>query len=160
MLEFRTLVAAAAFFWSVCVWADPWIVHAQSTVKLGSNTNPTPNRSGLIGEVAALPYQVPAGKRLHLTGIALESFPTAATPAPIFVLFPWITPDLRARSIPEINNAALLSCAASIQTNSCKADHWLPAGSWLHVTLLLGSPGMAGGVWAWALTGELVDAPE
>lgn len=137
--------------------AEPWIVHAQSTVSLGSNTNPRPNSSGLIGEVRSLPYRVPEGKTLHVTKIGLESFPMVSGPPPVFVLFPWITPDLRTRTAPEINNAALISCAASLQTNSCAADHWIPSGMYLNVTLLLGTQNMAGGVWAWYVAGELVD---
>ena len=138
--------------------AAPWIAHAQSTVPLGSTTNPRLNSSGLIGEVRSLPYQVPPGKVLKITKIALESYPMASGPQPIFVLFPWITPDLRPRTAPEINNAALISCAASSQTNSCAAEHYVPAGMWVNVTLLLGTQNMAGGVWAWYVAGELMDA--
>lgn len=152
------LIAVLLLLFPLLAHAEPWIAHAQSTVFLGSNTNVRLNSSGLLGEAKALPYRVPDGKVLHITRIGLESFPMVSGPPPVFVLFPWITPDLRPRTIPEINNAALISCAASIQTNSCAADHWVPTGMYVHVTLLLGTQNMAGGVWAWYVAGELEDA--
>jgi len=151
------LIALLACLLSFVAHAEPWIAHAQSTISLGSNTNPRLNRSGLIGEAQSLPYRVPAGKILRITKIGLESFPMVSGPPPVFVLFPWIVPDLRSRTIPEINNAALISCAAANQTNSCAADHWVPAGMYVNVTLLLGTQNMSGGVWAWYVAGELVD---
>lgn len=154
------IVILALLLFAITAQAEPWIAHAQSTLYTGSNTDPQLNHAGLIGEVQSLPYRVPPGKVLKITAIGLESFATAATPNPIFVLFPWITPDLRSRSASEINNAALLSCAASDHTNVCPVEYYVPAGMWVHATLLLGSPAMSGGVWAWFIAGDLRDGGE
>lgn len=48
---------------------SPWIVYGTTSVT-GSTTaqNPTPNVNGLSGEVSSLPYTVPTGRTLVLTG--------------------------------------------------------------------------------------------
>jgi hypothetical protein len=52
---------------------DPWSVMGQTTINAGVNTdNPTPSSNGLIGEVTALPYTVPAGKILLICSSHME----------------------------------------------------------------------------------------
>lgn len=51
----------------------PWIVYGQTQINNGQSLiNPEPNVAGLEGEVAALPFTVPPGCRLHVTSYGIE----------------------------------------------------------------------------------------
>lgn len=138
-------------------FAEPWVVYSQTAVPLGALHNPRPNTAGLIGEVSSLPYRVPEGKVLRIDGIALESFPTAPNLLPKFVLFPWLSDSTRSMTAQEINAQALVSCSAGAFTNTCPTRYFVPSGKLVNVTLVLGSPEMAGWTWGWHMYGELID---
>lgn len=138
-------------------YAEPWIVYGQTKMAIGSNVNPAPNKAGLLGEVLSLPYQVPNGKILRIDSMSLEAYPTPSDPRPIFVIFPWVSDVKTIPGAEIINKSAMLSCAASTQTNTCATRYYIPEKKWLNVTVLLGSPSYAGGVWGWQFYGELLD---
>lgn len=127
--------------------SSPWIVYGQTAVPMnGGVVNPTPNNNGLIGEVHALPYTVPAGKVLVLKAWSIESY---ATTGAAFI-FPWLGTSLT-------NAACLPTCSANNGTNILSdAEFHIPAGKILNFKLTSGQP--ADFVFGWHAYGELRDA--
>lgn len=140
---------------SFSVSADPWVVYGQSVVNYPGLDNPEPSHAGLIGEVMALPYQVPEGKTLRIDGIAIESHTTAIESRPVYVLFPWITDEPVQGDAPTRIAGALLSCTGSTSTVSCPTRYYVPSGKWVNIRIICQSPSMSGTRMGWHLFGEL-----
>lgn len=144
---------------SISAQAEPWVVYGQTIVGGYGVDNPEPNTAGLVGEVDALPYQVPAGKRLRIDGLAMESHTTAVEGRPVYVLLPWVT------DAPVVGNAAirvksaLMSCTGSDHTISCPTRFYVPAGKWVNLRIICQSPAMFTTLMGWHVFGEIEDAP-
>lgn len=127
---------------------SPWVVYGQTAIPAyGALDNPAPNLNGLLGEVT-LPYTVPAGKILVLTGWGFEGLPTA-----FGVCIPWIGsgPITNAKCLPSVGPA--LASYYITGTN-----FQVPAGKIVNVRLLNGTSGN-NFVCAWMMQGYLMDVP-
>lgn len=129
-----------------------WLAYGQSAMPaLGAIDNPTVaqglNLNGIVGE-STLPFVVPEGKQLVLTGWGYEGLPT-----PAGVCIPWIG------ELPCTNAKCLASvgCGGSQYSYYVTNMRWvLPAGKKLNVRLLNGTTG-ANIVCAWMIQGYLED---
>lgn len=154
----RQIVIIALMLLAAPTQAEPWVVYGQTRVMEGMD-NPAPNTAGLIGEIAALPYQVPSGKVLRIDGIGIESHHYQGA-QPALVLFPWLSDYPMTSATPEYRAAAsLVSCAAANHTNSCATRYYVPSGKWVNVRILASPASMIGLRMGWHLYGELEDAP-
>ncbi len=128
----------------------PWIVYGQTAPMYnGAVNNPPPSVNGLIGEVAALPYTVPAGKVLIIEAYGIEAY---ATVVQGLVLVPYLG------ATPPPNNAVFLHSVyadnASNETTGVRFH--LPAGTVLNVRIMSNeNPSQVVG---WYVRGCLVDA--
>lgn len=124
---------------------SPWIVYGQTEIPVNSSvSNPTPNTNGLVGEVATLPYLVPDGHRLVLTGWGIEG-----NRDPFSVLFPWIGEP------PATNAKALMSAGSMAGMGVFTGVRFVvPAGKKVNVHLINGSAYPM--VHGWFVQGELV----
>lgn len=106
-----------------------WIVYGQTTMTAGGAIdNPTVNINGLNGE-ATLPYTVPTGYNLVLTGWGFEGLNSA-----FGVCIPWIG------SSPPTNGKCLASVGPAVASYYCTGMRWsIPAGKILNVRLLNGT---------------------
>ena len=74
-----------------------WIVYGQTSITTGSNvSNRTSNSAGTFGEVAALPYTVPAGNCLYITAHGIEGYLSTAGVANMFM---WLGPTLSSNAV-------------------------------------------------------------
>lgn len=129
----------------------PWIVYGQTApVCQGGINNPKPNVNGLVGEVSALPYTVPTGKTLVITGYGLEAY--ANVPYGL-VLAPYLGPT------PPASNAAFLHSvyADNASNETVGVEFHLPAGTIFNLRLM--SSECPAQVVGWYVKGRLVDAP-
>ncbi len=126
---------------------QPWICYGQqSGPSNAAIDNPSCNQNGVIGE-ATLPYIVPDGKVLILSGWGIEAYESIAGS---FVLVPWIGEG------PPTNQKCLHSVLASSQSNSSTGfEYHLPAGTRLNARIMCSESGnpTAG----WWMFGSLVD---
>src|SRR5215469_8754546 len=77
--------------------SSPWLCYGTTNVLAYSTLlMPIPSLNGLIGEVAALPYQVPAGSWLQLQGWGVSSVGSGATVG-MFPIIGGATSDVRKR---------------------------------------------------------------
>jgi len=127
-----------------CTVGTPWVVYSQTSIAAGSSIdNPAPNVNGLVGEVATLPYTVPAGYDLDLETWGVEAYNVANT----IVLFPWIGPP------PASNPASLPSAGSWAGTRQLAGNFRLPAGKVLNFRL---QNAQVTAVVAWFASGCLV----
>lgn len=125
--------------------STPWIVYSQTTMPAqGSVNNPAPNVNGLNGEVTSLPYTVPTGYNLVLTGWGFEGLNT-----PFGVCIPWI-------GTGAVTNAkCLASVGPSRASYYATGMIWsIPAGKVVNVYLLNGT-NEANVVCSWFVQGYL-----
>ena len=146
-------IAAAVLLAPAAVAAQdaPWIVYGQTApICQGGIANPKPNVNGLIGEVTALPYTVPAGRTLVVRAYGLEAY--GNVPGGL-VLVPYLgaTP-------PSGNNAFLHSVFSDNASNeTLGVEYHIPAGKIFN--LLLMSNECPAQVVGWYVTGRLVSTP-
>lgn len=138
--------------------AEPWVVYGQTVVGGYGIDNPKPNAAGVIGEVDALPYRVPEGKRLRIDGIGMESHTTALESRPVYVLFPWVTDSPIAGTSSARLAGALMSCTGSDHTISCPTRFYVPAGKYVNLRIICQSPAMFTTLMGWHVFGELENA--
>lgn len=107
---------------------EPWIVYGQTTpICQGGVYNPTPNTNGLLGEVTALPYTVPPGKTLVITGYGLEAY--GNVPGGL-VLVPYIG------ATPPTLGQFLHSVFSDNASNEQSPEFHLPAGTVFNLLLM------------------------
>jgi hypothetical protein len=106
----------------------PWIVYGQQAGPSNASIdNPVCNQNGIIGE-ATLPYTVPEGKRLVVTGWGIEAYGNIAGD---FVLVPWIG------EAPATNAKCLHSVLASNASNASTGfEYHIPAGKVFNVRIM------------------------
>lgn len=125
--------------------ANDWIVYGQTTMAASTGVdNPTPNSNGLNGEQTSLPYTVPAGYNLVLTGWGFEGLNQA-----FGVCIPWI-------GTGSVTNA---KCLASVGPTTASyyvtGMRWsIPAGKVVNVRLLNGTT-ENNVVCSWMVQGQL-----
>ncbi|MHC2241122.1 hypothetical protein [Bradyrhizobium elkanii] len=104
---------------------SPWIVYGTTSVT-GSTTaqNPTPNVNGLSGEVSSLPYTVPTGRTLVLTGWGGSASNAAGT----VVVAPYIGGSFT-------NASQLMSAGIWAGTNQTGGVWTIPAGKVVNVAV-------------------------
>lgn len=126
--------------------AQPWSCYGQQTGPSGSYIdNPTANQNNLLGE-ALLPYTVPAGLTLVLTGWGIEAYETISGS---FVLVPWIG------NPPATNAKCLHSVLSSAQSNfSTGFFYYLPEGTILNARIMCSEAGNP--VAGWWIGGYLI----
>lgn len=124
----------------------PWLVYGQTVLPANNTDNPTPNVNGLIGEVASLPYTVPAGKVLVIERLTLESYQDTAILA-MFLYFGSVTP---------VTNAM---CSATLGANGGTSQMtvgWhIPAGTVVNLRLQNVQPNHLGWTYGWSIEGRL-----
>lgn len=136
---------------------EPWVIYGQTIVGGYGIDNPSPNKAGLIGEVKALPYVVPEGKRLRIDGVGMESHTTSVENRPVYVLIPWVT-DFPIVGTPEIRKAgAIMSCTSSDHTVTCPTRVYVPAGKVLNLRIICQSQAMFTTLMGWYIYGSLED---
>lgn len=116
-----------------------WVVYGQSPVPPGAAVdNPAPNANGLIGEVIALPYTVPAGQVLYVTDYGIEGFPGGD-----MAIIPWIGIG------PATNAKCLPTCRVIDETAQITSEFLLAPGTILNVRLVYtgATPGVITGWW-------------
>ncbi len=125
----------------------PWIAYGQQAGPTGSAIdNPACNLNGIIGEVS-LPYEVPEGKKLVITGWGIEAYGAIAGD---FVLVPWIGTG------PATNAKCLHSCLSSIASNSTTGfEYHIPEGKIVNVRIMCSEAGNP--VAGWWIGGRLED---
>lgn len=107
--------------------------------------NPTANLNGLVGEVQ-LPYVVPTGKQLVLTGWGFEGLNKS-----FGVCIPWIG------ELPCTNAKCLASVGPEMASYYVTGMRWvIPAGKKLNVRLLNGTT-ITNVVCSWFVQGFLED---
>lgn len=126
--------------------SQPWVVYGQTALKANSGiNNPEPNINGLVGEQTFLPYVVPSGKQLRLTGWGFEGLKSA-----FGVTIPYIgTSHGKEYSLPSVGP----------QIGSYYVTGFnfiIPAGKIVNVRLLNGSK-QNNIVCAWMVQGFLED---
>lgn len=146
--------------------AEPWSVTGQTKLldqftSYGTRgvENPAANLVGLLGE-AEWPYQVPPGKTLVIQGMGFEGHRIKWESSPLYVIFLWVTDSSQSAALLtsiEKTEAALFSCAATLWSNVCPVRFAVPAGKWVHMTIL--NPTNSPATHGWHVWGELVDAP-
>jgi hypothetical protein len=143
----------------------PWLAHGQTDITAGGSfDDPMPSDSGVIGEVVALPYTVPACKTLVLEAYGIEAYDAPG----IVVIHCWVERPGTFQDPPYAwqyrTTRAMTSCAACRGSNEVTGQRvYVPAGSRLHVRLVNGSqynPGgtPTGGKFGWYASGRLIDA--
>ena len=124
---------------------DLWFAHGQTEVPHnGTHDNPLPNKCGLVGEQWVLPYRVPEGKLLTITGLGVEGYDQPG----VMVLALWIGEK-------EAENANMLVSVAA-KGGSNRHDNMcmrIPAGKLLNVRLQNGQALSA--VYSWHVGGYL-----
>ena len=125
--------------------SNDWIVYGQTAMPAsGPVNNPTPNVNGLNGEVSKLPYVVPQGYNLVLTGWGFEGLG-----APFGVCIPWIG------TAPLTNGKCLTSVGTGPGSYYVTGMRWsIPAGKIVNVYLLNGTS-ESNVVCAWYVQGQL-----
>lgn len=128
--------------------SSPWTVYGQTMpICQGGIYNPAPNVNGLIGEVTALPYTVPEGKTLVVTGYGLEAYGNVSGG---LVLVPFIGP------VPPSPNAFLHSVFSDNASNeTLGVEFHIPAGKVFN--LLLMSNECPAQLVGWYVKGRLID---
>ncbi len=123
----------------------PFIVYGQTALPAnGSLTNPPVNVNGLNGEITSLPYVVPCGYNLILTGWGFEGLK-----APFGVCVPWIG------TAPATNAKCLASIGTGPGSYYVTNMYWsIPAEKILNVLLINGTT-QANVVCAWFMQGYL-----
>lgn len=126
---------------------SPWICYGQQAGPSNSAIdNPTTNSNGIIGEVS-LPYTVPAGKKLIVTGWGIEAYESVAGS---FVLVPWIGTG------SPTNNMCLHSVLSSTQSNySTGFEYHIPAGKVFNARIMCSEANNP--VAGWWISGRLED---
>lgn len=148
----RLLIAAAIFvsLASPALADEPWVAYGQTLVPYNAAVdNPTANAAGAIGEVS-LPYTVPVGYFLEITGFGIEAYNTAG----LVGIFPWIG------AAPATNGKALHTVMANDHyEESTGLRYRFPAGTIINARLMnTETPAQVVG---WQITGRLiaVEAP-
>lgn len=124
-----------------------FVSYGQTTMPSnGALDNPTCNMNGLIGEVQ-LPFTVPSGKKLVLTGWGFEGLNSS-----FGVCIPWIgeLPCTNSKCLPSVGPEK-----ASYYITG--ANFAIPEGKTLNVRLLNGTS-INNVVCAWMIQGYLEDA--
>lgn len=126
---------------------QPWIAYGQQAGPSGAAIdNPQCNINGVIGEVQ-LPYTVPVGKTLVLTGWGIEAY-EAITGS--FVLVPWLGEG------PATNAKCLHSCLSSTDSNQTTGfEYHVPAGKIVNVRIMCSEANNP--VAGWWIGGRLED---
>lgn len=126
---------------------SPWICYGQQAGPSNDHIdNPICNANGILGE-AALPYVVPVGKILVVTGWGIEAYEAIAGS---FVLVPWIGQG------PPTSSQCLHSVLASSQSNSATGfEYHIPAGKILNARIMCSEAGNP--VAGWWISGRLED---
>lgn len=139
----------------------PWVIHNQTTFPLDPTASPSTSiilinppgyAAGLVGEITTLPYQVPAGKQLTITYLAIEGLWGAA-------MFPWIgvTPDDPGRVVTTFT-APPVPPGYPYGPGTCEwhPEFTIPAGSWLNLSLRgFNAPGDY--MYGWMMAGKLCE---
>jgi hypothetical protein len=125
-----------------------WVAYGQTNMAASSAIdNPAANLAGVEGEVT-LPYTVPAGKRLILTGWGFEGLNSQTN---FGVCIPWIG------EAPCTNAKCLASVGCNGGSYYVTGMRWvIPAGKKLNVRLINGSP-QNNVICAWMIQGILED---
>lgn len=133
----------------------PWIVYGQTAATGGQVINPTPSTNGsVLGEVAALPYYVPAGKVLHIRKVGIEGLWGAT-------LWPFVGGGALQQILMTYNAAERTPIGDWQNANSTyvwNADHHIKPGSTFGLSLAMQSP--VGALFGWFVSGRLIDASE
>lgn len=136
---------------------EPWVVSGQTTINHNvSSDNPAPSSNGLTGEVTALPYTVPPGKVLLITGMYMEGNTSASNTS---------TNDVHTSGVQAIwIGASVVSNSQFIISNQCLGDSnavtglkfYIPAGKIVNVRITSTNAVTDGWVTGWAVFGYLL----
>lgn len=124
-----------------------WIVYGQTPMALNSGIdNPSPNVNGLVGEQTVLPFTVPTGKQLVLTGWGFEGLRKS-----FGVCFPWI-------GTTRTKERCLFSIGPNAGSYGLTGMKWIiPSDKIVNVRLINGTE-IDNVVCAWFVQGYLEDA--
>lgn len=125
----------------------PWIVYGATVVNGYTNVdNPPPSVNGLIGEVNSLPYTVPYGYELVITGYGIEGGKT-----PQYAFIPWMGTGGFTH-----NEQGLFTCAAAYGSNFYSNMNWIiPAGKILNVRVSNSGDDAIAYAFGWYMEGYL-----
>jgi hypothetical protein len=134
-------------------WATHWVAYGQvQPVYNAAIDDPPCNLNGTLGEVASLPYTVPAGKVLVVEAYGIEAYGKVAggPDGGGLVLVPWIG------ELPATNAKCLMSCYSDNASNEVLGSRFvLPAGKKLHARVMCSENPAS--VCGWYIRGRLED---